>query len=795
MSDAQSFGRDDRTGGSLRAAPVPTMGRRRSLLSNVTRLRLLGALLLAALVAILYELRPQRSGGTDLRLRALLDRVEGMALVVPGADEMELEPYFLDRFEVTNAEFAQYLDQIGRSARDWPIPSLAPSAVRYAKERGKEPVVFVSQPEAKAFAAFHGKRLPTEREWRYAAGFGANSDWDSLSRYRMNLLETGLGRPARVGTFEGGRTRVTDRIAPSVYDLIGNVAEWCSGDADLVSITPVAPVMGGSFNDSILDARARFAQDTAAIEDRNFALGFRCVRADAEGWLRSIGDEIAAGTGRLRREHVERMRRFGDPLGRLIERARLRDATIRTWFQGGRIDVSDRYQALADGSVLRFHDDRLERIDVVTGPITMDEGIGVCRELPRQIGGKRTRAFARLPDSRARATSSSVWLTRSTSGAFELRSDRFEPIVEVKSDSGATLPSASVPIDSLPQGLLTAPYRWLPVALSDSGSRNRIVEFVIDRGALSIRTCANLPAVDEVVIAPDSEWIYTRDSISFRSPESEYALPITNLGTGLTIIGVYGAKNGERLAAVAVPGASIAFQPALADPGRVVLAAEDGCLRIDDVFAQSPSARSTLRVDPNSVRIVEASAFEDDGVVLEVRDDAAQIAYLMRVDSRGELLATRRLDTFDVRATRVAVVDSDTLLLLGAEDSLWCLDGRLEQKWVARGSPYTFEFCPPVVFDLDRDGAREFVVPFGREGIFGVVSHDAATGEEVERLTTQGHLVLALLAPTESSDGKQLFAAIRELGLLELRAPHGPREQVLRELERALGRGRRGRSP
>lgn len=794
MNDAQSDGRDDRTGGSIRAAPAPVAGRRRSPLSNGNRLRILGALLLAALVAALFEFRPQRSGGTDLRLRALIDRVEGMALVVPGAEEMALEPFFLDRFEVTNAEFAHYLEQTGRSARDWPAPSLAPSAVRYAKERGKEPVVFVSQPEAKAFAAFQDKRLPSEREWRYAAGFGANSDWDSLSRYRMNLLETGLGRPARIGTFEGGRTRVTDRIAPPVYDLIGNVAEWCSADGDPAVITPVAPVMGGSFNDSILDARARFAQDTAAIDDRNFALGFRCVRADAEGWLRSIGDEIAA-TGQLRREHVERMRRFGDPLGRLIERARLRDATLRTWFQGGRIDVSDRYQALGDGSVLRFHDDRLERIDVVAGPITMDEVIGVCRELPRQIGGTSTRAFARLPDSRTRATTSSVWMTRSASGAFELRSDRFEPIVEAKADSRSTLPRSAVPIDSLPQGLLTAPYRWLPVALSDSGTRNRIVEFVVDRGELSIRTRANLPAVDEVVIAPAADWIYTRDSISFQLPDTEYALPFTEFGTGLTIVGVYGAKNGERMAAVAVPGASIAIQPAIDDPGRVVVAAEDGCLRIDDVFERAPRVQRSVWVDPNSVRIVEASAFEDDGLVLEVRDDAAQIAYLMRVDSRGELRATRRLDTFDVRATRVVVVDSDTLLLLGAEDSLWCLDGRLEQKWVARGSPYTFEFCPPVVFDLDRDGAREFVVPFGREGIFGIVSHDASTGKEVERLTTQGHLVLALLAPTESSNGKQLFAAVRELGLLELRAPHGPREQVLRELERALGRGRRGRAP
>lgn len=214
--------------------------------------------------------------------------------------EVTVKAFSIDRTEVTNAQFAEFVDATGyvtiaERAPDpalypgVPADQLKPAAIVFAgsdqvgagdpadwwrivegaswrhpegpgsdiKDRMHHPVVQVGHEDALAYAKWRGRDLPTEAEWEYAARAdiaNARFEWGDNAAERNRRANTWQGVFPAVDTGEDGykaRTAPVGCFPPSAFglhDMSGNVWEWTSdvfGDAD----TPVRQHMikGGSF--------------------------------------------------------------------------------------------------------------------------------------------------------------------------------------------------------------------------------------------------------------------------------------------------------------------------------------------------------------------------------------------------------------------------------------------------------------------------------------------------------------------------------------------------------------------
>lgn len=191
----------------------------------------------------------------------------------------------IDITEVTNSQFAAFVEATGyvtdaeRSQPGYDVTGGAVFVLSDGSSPGKwdfiegahwrqpegpgssieskdnEPVVQISLNDAKAYANWAGRRLPTEAEWEYAAKSGSNTDyvwgdeltpegreqanrWQGMFPYE-NLGNDGFELRAPVGSFPANRF--------GLYDMIGNVWEWTDTPFQLSSSEPIHVIKGGSF--------------------------------------------------------------------------------------------------------------------------------------------------------------------------------------------------------------------------------------------------------------------------------------------------------------------------------------------------------------------------------------------------------------------------------------------------------------------------------------------------------------------------------------------------------------------
>ena len=231
-----------------------------------------------------YSEQPQRFPPFKLDTReSLADdkvRVPGWQEEVQGAPA-RFADFFLNRYEVTNREYKDFVDAGGYSRPEyWQHPIVndgqeiswtdamalftdktgrpGPAvweAGDYPEGKDDYPVQGVSWYEAMAYAQFRGEELPTVYHWRHAAFR------QQIAGFLVPASNVRSDGPARVGQFEGVGWDGT-------YDMVGNVREWTFN-----AFGGGRVILGGGWNDpSHLVANSYYAQRPL---DRSQTNGFR----------------------------------------------------------------------------------------------------------------------------------------------------------------------------------------------------------------------------------------------------------------------------------------------------------------------------------------------------------------------------------------------------------------------------------------------------------------------------------------------------------------------------------------
>jgi formylglycine-generating enzyme required for sulfatase activity len=210
-----------------------------------------------------------------------------------GADPLEqpehrvdLPAFFIDRAEVTNAAYKMFVDATGhKPPSNW-------TGTSFPDGRGDFPVTGVTWQDAADYAAWAGKRLPTEVEWEAAARGTDGRIYPWGNGYRSGVANIG-SKPDKstpeqypAGIKEIGRYPEGASPAGAV-DMIGNAWEWVAdeikaypgnteGKLDLEPGVTHRVIRGGAYDGSMVhDATYRGYQDGSLPYPK---VGFRCAK-------------------------------------------------------------------------------------------------------------------------------------------------------------------------------------------------------------------------------------------------------------------------------------------------------------------------------------------------------------------------------------------------------------------------------------------------------------------------------------------------------------------------------------
>jgi formylglycine-generating enzyme required for sulfatase activity len=198
---------------------------------------------------------------------------------------MELKPYYVDKYPVTNAEFKEFLDAMHYHPKDDLnfLKDWTNGAIPAGWEN--KPVTWVSIEDARSYAKWAGKRLPHEWEWQFAAqgtdgrAYPWGNAWDAKAVPEPGQART-LRGPDNIDAHPAGASPF------GVMDLVGNVWQWTDEYVD--EHTRSGILRGGSYyqpQGSIWYFPQAYRNDNhgkllimAPSYDRSGALGFRCVK-------------------------------------------------------------------------------------------------------------------------------------------------------------------------------------------------------------------------------------------------------------------------------------------------------------------------------------------------------------------------------------------------------------------------------------------------------------------------------------------------------------------------------------
>lgn len=156
----------------------------------------------------------------------------GVSKLETPAAQVQLGPYHIGRFPVTNREYLEFVRATGRAVGQKSGWVLAPIGSEPPPGKLNHPMVGVSWLDARAYCAWLSERtgrpyrLPTEAEWEHAArgAAGLLYPWgDEFDAARCNAGPAGIGGTTEVGCF----SPAGDSPA-GCADMAGNIWEWTS---------------------------------------------------------------------------------------------------------------------------------------------------------------------------------------------------------------------------------------------------------------------------------------------------------------------------------------------------------------------------------------------------------------------------------------------------------------------------------------------------------------------------------------------------------------------------------------
>jgi iron(II)-dependent oxidoreductase len=221
----------------------------------------------------------------------------------PYTGPVKLKSFYMDKYPVTKKEYYSFVKASGyvpedtvNYLRDW-------IKGKPARKEENYPVVYISQEDAKAYAKWAEKRLPTELEWQYAAqtpdlrpwpwgsaeGLVTEDEWvtNTLTVKRIKGIDStycnpGNGKPEPVGKHPRGANPY------GLEDLVGSVWQLTNDEYDNGTVYYVIMKGGSYFNPGSswwyvqggpreLQYRQMLLRVSRGFE-RNSTVGFRCIK-------------------------------------------------------------------------------------------------------------------------------------------------------------------------------------------------------------------------------------------------------------------------------------------------------------------------------------------------------------------------------------------------------------------------------------------------------------------------------------------------------------------------------------
>lgn len=196
--------------------------------------------------------------------------------------KIKMRRFFIDKYPVTNAQFASFLKKSGYKPED--PTNFLKHWINAKPPRGQEnhPVIWVSLEDAEAYARWAGKRLPTEIEWQCSAQGNDGRLFPWGNEFDASRCNNKLAQTTAVDSFPAGASPF------GVLDLVGNVWQLTADVYDNGAYSYVI-IKGGSYyspeasiwyprSGPLALNRQQILLLLAPGLDRCATVGFRCVK-------------------------------------------------------------------------------------------------------------------------------------------------------------------------------------------------------------------------------------------------------------------------------------------------------------------------------------------------------------------------------------------------------------------------------------------------------------------------------------------------------------------------------------